>query len=204
MKKLLTLLVLITISSCTSSTTPVTSESSTLVPRNTGTSTPIHPISTFTLPASSPTSIPTKTPSPQLSSLVQLKYPNHENCKIQVNTQKWEITEEGRKSIAGSMSVPISHKLGIGGILFARHKSYSDCTLSWITNGYRDVAQTSLETINGKTWKVWGIERLFSTVYVWPEVNEIQFVWVWTLLDVSEKGSCQVDVYEVLGSLQCE
>jgi hypothetical protein len=201
MKIILALLILIATVSCSSAITPVTNESPTLITINTETSVSSQPTNTLTLVVPSPTLIVTLSPQ---SSTTQLQYPNHENCKIQVDTQKWELTEEGEKSIASSMPMPISNKLGVGGILFAKHKYYPSCNLSWITNGYREVAETSLETIDDKIWKVWGIETLSSKVYVWPELNEVQFVWVWTGLDVSEKESCQADIYEVLGSLQCE
>ena len=151
-----------------------------------------------------PNFTPTKTPSPQSSSFTQLKYPNHESCKIQVDTQKWEITDEGKKSIANSIPVPISYKLGVGGKQFVKHKSYDGCMILWITAGYRGTGiQKSMETINGKSWEVWFINELSYKIYSWAELKEIQFVQN-SPLEIPQKESCQSDIYEILGSLQCE
>jgi hypothetical protein len=169
------------------------------------TSVSISPTNSLALTSPSPTFAPTETPLPQSSLFVQLKYPNHENCTIQVNTQKWEITEEGKKSIAStSRVVPISNKPGVYGIVFIKHKNYIDCQMKWIPDRYiGGDFQKPLETINGKTWEVWHIEMAQGKVYFWPELREIQFVQQWPLY-IPQKESCQADIYEILGSLECK
>ena len=181
MKKILLLLAMIITVSCSPISTPGDKESST------------------------PTFALTETPLPQASLFVQLKYPNHKNCTLTVDTRKWELTDEGKKSI-GSFSgiVSISYPQGIGQVTFAKHKNYVGCELSWIPHEYRGgETQKQSEIINGKTWEFWKIDMLLIKIYSWRELREIQFVQTWPL-DIPQTEGCQTDIYEMLGSLECE
>jgi len=123
---------------------------------------------------------------------------------VQVDTEKWEITEEASKFITGdSGNVLISQNRGVGSTSFVNHKIYAGCDLRWITNGYHGKGiEKSFESINDSTWEVWSIEQIHTKVYSWPNLREIQFVQKWPL-DIPQGESCQADIDRVLGSFQC-
>ncbi len=204
MKKLifLPILVLLITISCSSINAPTTKEiSASQIPINTQTPLPIIP--TNTLVAPTPTTA--QLPEPTTASVVFMKYPTNGSCKIQIDTQKWEITDNWKNSIvSATMVMSVSYKYGMGDAFFIKHRNYLGCDVAWATNsGFEGVdIQKSIETINGKSWEVWDINELMYKIYFWTDLKEIHFDQK-SPLDVSQKESCQADVYEVLGSLQC-
>ncbi len=167
-----------------------------------------YPVSTNTIAVtSSPIPTPAKTSTPQSSHFVQVKYPNHEFCTVQVNTQKWMISEEASQYITSASTIKLaSHAQGYGSSPFVDHKTYEACFLRWVTNEKNaDGFEKTSETISNTTWDVWYFEPGSTKVYFWPKMNQIQFVQYWPLrTSASDKELCQTDIYEILASFECQ
>jgi hypothetical protein len=199
------LILLITIS-CSSINTATPKEvPASQIPVSTLTPLPITPTNTrVVVPTPTITATPTQPPIPTMASVVLMKYPTNNSCKIRIDTRKWEITDQWKNSIVGE-AVPISFKTGMADAFFIKHRVYIGCDMAWATNsGFEGMdIKTSSKKINDKTWGIWSIENDLIRLYFWTDSRDIHFLQK-PPLDNSQKDSCHSDVYEVLGSLQCE
>lgn len=183
----------------------------TLPPKSTSTPAPVSvlPLPSTTTPATTAsfTPLPTDTLTPtKPSPLVLLKYPDLDNCTIQVDTEKWTIADLWKKNIVGREQSVSHHTILISNkylVYLGEHKLYPGCRLAWAPAvGFEDTQITqTFESINNLEWEIW-TTNFGTKVYFWTELREIRFMQN-PPVDVSQQPGCTTDVYEILASLSC-
>lgn len=172
--------------------------------------------STFTMtvsttapsPTASSTPLPTDTmmPTPP-SPLILLRYPDHDNCTIQVNTEKWIVADLWKEYIVGREKSASHHTILISNrylVYLGEHKLYPGCRLAWAPGvGFEDTQLTqTFESIGNREWEIW-TTSYGTKVYFWTKLRDIRFMQN-PSSDTAQQPGCTADVYEILTSLSCK